>query len=301
MYEHVQYLGIASHSLYPNTPRPLPFGSCFFRRTATLQGSSKQQGQRSLKAGGLAYQIDFSAADPSIYVPDIPFPETTSRIWGQGEGESIKSIPRAQFNDGSKDVKVESLMPENLYLGQIVPFEFKITVEGLEAPEEGTMQFTAGWSTTTRNGDSFGYDGDIGVLAAFVDKSDGAHYDPEGDATVTLYNSRVIGDEIQGVINLTGLDEGDVVVVEVWLVLQTMWPSGGATGNVGSRLIDAKTAQNSPINTGEQTVPLFSGDIALPPAGYRLTYSSWLKNYDSSYRPTLNASEDEDDIHLFCG
>ena len=276
-----------------------------------MKGFSKQQhgqGQRSLATGGGAYQIDFSAANPSLYIPEVPFPESTDRIWGRDDvrGKSEKSIPNAQFNDFESDVKVESLMPQDMYLGQIVPFEFKITVVGLESPEDGNMQFTAGWSTETTMGGAFGYDPKIGVLAAFVDTRDGAHRDPQKDASVSDFSWSIVNDaEIQGIFNVTGFDDGDVVVVEVWMVLMSTFPSAGATGNVQSRLIDAKTlTTEDAINTGTQTVPLMqkgADAFATPSLQPRLGYDSWLDDYDPNYRPISVAYEDLDNIQLFCG
>jgi hypothetical protein len=270
------------------------------------------EGQRRLGDGGLAYTIDFSAADPKLYTPKYPFPESTKLIGMRGDGET--TIPNAMFNDGSSEggdaeVKVESLMPENMYLGQIVPFEIEIRVAGLEWPEDGTMQFTAGWSTETTSGDDFGYDETIGVLAAFVDTADGTHDDIGKDAMVDSYSWKIVdNNEIQGTFKLSGLDNGDRVSVEVWLVLDSKWPLEGATGNVHSRLIDAKTGKTKDaINTGTQTVPVMQvgkedGGITAPPTSMRIGYEDWLANYDPSYRPRIGtASEDADDITLFCG
>jgi hypothetical protein len=233
-----------------------------------LKGSEnrKQQGHRSLKSGGLAYQIDFAAADPDLYNTRTPYPGMYKVIDGRGDG----TIPDAKFNDGtsnsepSANVEVESLMPESLYLRQIVPFEIKITVSGLEDTEDDKIQFTAGWSTETTSKDEFGYDQTYGVLAAFVDTADGAHIDPGMNALVTNFTwSHVTdennhGNEIQAVFNIEGLDDGDEVVIEVWMVLQSTIPAG-ATGNVHSRLIDARTLKtDSAINTELQTVPMMN-------------------------------------------
>jgi hypothetical protein len=237
-------------------------GKSYLKGSKNKNKNKQQQGQRSLKEGGLAYQIDFAAADPDLYNTPAPYPETYNdkRIIGRGNG----SIPFAKFNDAaspgppSANVKVESLMPETLYLGQIVPFEIKISVSGLEAPEDGNIQFIAAWSTETTNKGDFGYNATIGVLAAFVDTADGAHNDPFGDALVSDFSWSIVdGNEIQGVFNVSGLDDGDEIVVEVWVVIQSTFPSTGATGNVQSRLISAETlTRKDTINTGDQTVPM---------------------------------------------
>lgn len=200
-----------------------------------------------------AYMLDFAAADPGEYIPPIPFPGGPSCPTGTG----TDPILDAHFTDpvSGADVRVESLAPEDMALGQIVPFEIRIDVDGDTSPEDGAITFAAGWNIDTTSNDDFGYDEDFGVRCAFVDRGDGAHVDPDGEATVGGFTWTVVGDEIQGSFDVTGLDDGDVVVVEVWLVLEDTIPAG-VTGNVQSRLISAATADGDTINTGNQTVPL---------------------------------------------
>jgi len=215
---------------------------------------------------GGAYTINFAAADPVIYIPPVPFPAAVTPIVGRGDGDT--EIPDAWFTEpGGVDVKVESLAPDNMALGQVVPFEIRISVDGAVTPENGVITFIAGWNIETSSNDAFGYDENYGVIAAFVDTGDGAFIDPEGDATVSTYTWEVTGDEIQGTFTVTGLDDGDVVVVEAWLVLDATIPVK-VSGNVPSRLIDAWTGNHlDDISTGNQTVPLlqaasfFSTDV----------------------------------------
>ena len=226
------------------------------------------------EAAGGAYTLNFSAADPSIYLPPIPFPADVTAPTGRGDGSV--PIPLADFNDGATDVKVESLAPEDMALGQVVPFETLIEVGGDTAPENGVITVVLGWDTFTTNGDDFGYDARVddigyGVIGAFIDTSDGAHSDVGDDATVDSFTWSVINDEIVGVFTVSGLDDGDLVVLETWLVLDDTI-SAGVGGNVQSRLIDAATGSDQgitvansgsisldngdAISTGNQTVPL---------------------------------------------
>ncbi len=230
-------------------------------------GLSGESATTSFTDSGGSYSINFAAADPDMYIPAIPFPADVTPIVGSGDGDA--EIPSAWFKSPitGTNVRVESLAPEDMALGQIVPFEIKITVDGSTAPENGVITFTAGWNIdTTSNGD-FGYDETYGVFAAFVDTGDGAHVDPGGDASVA-FTWLVVGDEIRGTFTVSGLDDGDVVVVEPWLVLEDSIPDG-VTGNVQSRLISAHTGapgfdanpgkpgiQTDVISTGNQTVPL---------------------------------------------
>lgn len=155
---------------------------------------------------------------------------------------------------------VTSLSPKDLALGQVVPFELEIVVSGSTAPGNGVIQFTPYWSTKTTSGNNFGYDPAHQVYAAFVDTSDPGTYDPDSNAKVDSYTSTVVNpgtsnEQIQGTFQVSGLDNGDKVIVEIWVVLKsTIAP--GTTGNVQTGLADAQTATGNKINTGNQTVPL---------------------------------------------
>ena len=128
-------------------------------------------GMPQADAAGGAYTLNFSAANPADYIPPVPFPADVTAPIGRGDGNSL--IPLALFNDGTSDVKLESLAPQDMALGQVVPFETKITVSGDTTPENGVITFVIGWNTFTTNGDDFGYDArndDIGygVIGAFI-------------------------------------------------------------------------------------------------------------------------------------
>ena len=197
---------------------------------------------------GNDYQIDFSAADPILY--DRLFPEL------------ISTLPTGRDNDplngATESNSVESLAPASLALGQIVPFEFRISANDAGAVSGDTITITAGWKTVTTNGGLFGYDGNLGVIAAFVDAGDSSASN-DTDATVSDFSWTMVGTEIQGTFEITNLDPGEEIVLEAWLVLQDEIPVG-TTGNVQSRLIDAETSGSietgDAISTGNQTIPL---------------------------------------------
>ena len=90
----------------------------------TFGTTDDQVATTSFTDAGGAYTLNFSAADPSDYIPPIPFPADLTAPTGRGDGNPL--IPLALFNDGAIDVKVESLAPQDMALGQIVPFELKI-------------------------------------------------------------------------------------------------------------------------------------------------------------------------------
>ncbi len=219
-----------------------------------LMGALAGYGVQPAQADGGAYSLAFSAADPLLYIPPVPLPEFHPPVvGGRYNGEGL--IPGAWYTQpGGSKTSVESLNPREMALCQIVPFEIQITAGvGAEAIDE-PITFVAGWNIDTTNNSPFGYDPAYGVYSAFIDTGDGSHNDPGGDATVS-YTWSVVGDEIQGVFDVFGLDTGDVVVVEPWLVLDCTLPDK-VGGNVQSRLISASTNTGDAISTGNQTVPL---------------------------------------------
>jgi Domain of unknown function (DUF4114) len=197
---------------------------------------------------GNKYQIDFSAANPRLY----------SRIFPR----QLSTLPRGRQHDplsnATDSTSVESLASASLALGQIVPFEFRISVDSTGTVSSDTISFTAGWDTVTTNGGLFGYDRNLGVISAFVDASDPSTR-KDTNATITNFSWSLVGTEIRANFQLANLDPGEEVVVEAWVVLQDKIPIT-TTGNVQSRLISAKTAgtinPGNTINTGSQTIPL---------------------------------------------
>ena len=197
---------------------------------------------------GNDYQIDFSAADPILY--DRLFPELIANLPGGRASDPLSGA--------AESTSVESLTPANLALGQIFPFEFRISVDDAGAVSGDTITITAGWETATTNGGLFGYDENLGVIAAFVDAGDPSASN-DTDATVSDFSWIMVGTEIQGTFAISNLDPGEEIVLEAWLVLQDEIPVG-TTGNVQSRLISAETSglieTGDAISTGNQTIPL---------------------------------------------
>ena len=161
-----------------------------------------------------------------------------------------------------------------MFLGQVVPFEAVIEVGGGPGSERGTIEFTSSWSTHTTSNDRFGYDTNYMVYCAFVDAADPGSIDPRADARVEAFSSTVINrgtidEKIQGTFRITGLESGDRVVVEIWVVLMSTTPSH-VGGTIASDLVSAAKATTppTPITTGAQTVSignLSKIDDTLPP------------------------------------
>jgi hypothetical protein len=223
-----------------------------------------------------AYSIKWSAADPAAdrgsYAP------TYKKVRPSSLGYPAGFPKIGRLSDPMKDAvaygpsylssnydAVQSLMPKDLALGQIVPFEMEIKVSGDTTPENGTIKVDPYWLTLTTNGGDFGFDPAYKVIAAFVDYGDVGTIDPLGNATVSALSSGVSGTgnnvQIDGDITVSGLDDGDNVIVEIWVVLKSSI-AAGVTGNVQTGLTSATIAApadyegRTDISIGNQTVPL---------------------------------------------
>jgi hypothetical protein len=142
-----------------------------------------------------------------------------------------------------------------MVLGEIVPFEFEVTVGGA-APADSSIELHAVWDTVTTPSGDFGYSETYLVYCAFVDTADPGTSDPDGDASAT-FSSSLVGTQIDGTFVVVGLDPGDVVIVEAWVVLDNSVPAG-ISGNVQGRMVDAQTLTPDvdTINVGAETVNL---------------------------------------------
>lgn len=239
-----------------------------YKVTATGLTTGRTAATTFTDAGG-AYSFTFSAADPKLnkgrYLPTYR-KITPSEISPYSSliqnGRANDPLPNAVFGE-PKD-SVPSLEPADMELGTVVPYEVKISVNGSNSPENGVINFTPFWLTKTTPGDDFGFDPYYGVYAAFVDYGDTASHDPGNNAKVDKFPSAVAkegthDEQIQSTIQVSGLDDGDTVIVEIWMVLKSTIPER-STGNVQAGLLSAKTGSTGTtgdtINVGNQTVPL---------------------------------------------
>jgi uncharacterized repeat protein (TIGR01451 family) len=224
------------------------------------------------QAAAGSYTIKWYAADPELnkapYLPtyakytptNAPLTFPPRGATGRYADPLTNAVAYGPTNSTNNLDAVTSLMPKDMALGQIVPFEIEIKVTGSTTPENGVISFTGGWDT---NGDNFGYDPDYMVYCAFVDFGDKGTIDPGNNAKVDSITSTLVGSgskkEIQGTIQVSGLDNGDNVIVEVWVVLKsTISSDPKPTGNIQSRLVKAQTVAPSPgtIGSGNQVVSL---------------------------------------------
>lgn len=200
----------------------------------------------ALGAAGGSYTLNFSAYDPKYYDFKLPSDYPTPPL-----GRASDPMPGA---NGSKPL-LESLEPSELALGQIVPYDIKITANGDTSKEGGKINLTCLWDTVTTNGNDFGFDPNYKVFAAFVDYGDSRNKDSGNNASARIYSSVIEGTNIKGTFEVSGLEGGDEIILEIWVVLKSKLPST-VGGNVHASFESAVTAAGDPVKGGAQTVPL---------------------------------------------
>jgi len=245
----------------------------------TATAANQQTASAGFTDSAGSYTLKWYASDPSVArAPYLPTYEKLSpaeylaRGYTYPTGRADLNVTHPldnavaygpTFSTNNLDA-VTSLAPKDMALGQIVPFQMEIKVTGSTAPENGVITFTTEWLAKTTSGGNFGFDTHYKVIAAFVDTGDVGTKDSGAQATVDQFTSTVVGagtsnEAIRGTFQVSGLDSGDNVIVEMWVVLDDVIPTG-VTGNVQTSLVSAKTGtlagSGSNISTGNQTVPL---------------------------------------------
>jgi hypothetical protein len=227
------------------------------------------------------YDIKFYVADPETntgpYAPTYlelapgSLPCSDSALL---TGRALDPLRNAvAFSTNGQLDALTSIGNVSMAFGQIVPFEVVIQASGGVGPERGTIEFTADWSTYTTSNNRFGYDTNYMVYCAFVDAADPGLIDPNSNARVESYSSTIVNqgtvtEAIRGKFRVSGIDAGDRIVVEIWVVLDSSMPDHTG-GTVAAKLVSAQTAAVPPVPifVGMQTDSLgnLSKITALPP------------------------------------
>jgi uncharacterized repeat protein (TIGR01451 family) len=215
------------------------------------------------------YSIKLAASDPAVnkgpYLPTYPKVSPgdqtcptpsggTGRAANPLEHSVVYKAPRTSSNFDA----VTSLAPKDMELGQIVPFQFEIVATPTVT---GNVTVNPYFLAKTTSGGDFGFDPSFGVYCAFVDSADPGTEDTGSDARVKTFTSSTINvgtsnEQIRGQVDMDGIQAGDRVILEVWVVLKSTIPAG-VTGNVQTGIVSATEGiGGSTINVGNQTVPL---------------------------------------------
>ncbi|WP_282189185.1 Calx-beta domain-containing protein, partial [Maribellus sp. YY47] len=179
----------------------------------------------------------YYTANLSIYQPGT----YTRKVYSQVE---------APVGRGTSPLNTASSTPVNsitnsyyayLGLGQIIPYEVLITVSNDLPCTEGAINFKINFDS------NFGYDITRKVVGAFVNADRiTIGKDVSSQATVSSYTSDIItaNEVFQGSINVSGLNPGDVIPVEIWVVLESTVPAGGLNGNFSASMDSGEPIDN---------------------------------------------------------
>ena len=215
------------------------------------------------------FNLNWYAADPvqnsAPYLPSYLKlgPANLPRPLGGRAADPLRNAVAYGPTSSQLDA-LTSLAGEPMSLGQVVPFEAVIEASGGTGPEHGTIEFTTSWSTHTTANDEFGFDKNYKVYCAFVDTADLGSVDPHNNAKVdsfssVLVNTGTIDEKIQGTFRVSGLDSGDRVIVEIWVVLMSTQPDH-VGGTIASDLVSAQKVLTPPqnISIGAKTISIGS-------------------------------------------
>src|SRR6185503_2479063 len=226
-----------------------------------------------------SYSFDFSAADPgdTPTYPKVTPAQLACPTPSGGTGRAADPLADAIF--GNPVNAVESLAPEDMILGQIVPYETEIDVNGSVAPETGRIKIVQTYLAKTTNGGDFGFDPTFGLYCAFIDTNDSGNATLAAGTKVESFSWIILdpgtsNERIEATIIVSGLVSPETAILETWVVLKSSI-AAGITGNVQTSIGPAQTCTNagcttgSSISAGNQTVPLlraqefFSSDTDL--------------------------------------
>jgi len=199
------------------------------------------------RADGGAYTLTLRGADPANYDRKMPGDLACPT---PGGGVAFNPLPWADYTSG-----ISSLAPGHMALGQIVPYELRVKVSGDTRPENGIIKTKLNFATETTSSSNFGFDAAYKVYCAFIDISDSAQENLDGNESVSFTTSILPSRDIQGEFTIFGLDTGDTAILEIWLVLDKEIPAG-TSGNVAGKSDSTETILGDKISVGTQTIPL---------------------------------------------
>jgi len=203
------------------------------------------------------YSLNFQAAKPISYSQYYPPPLPAS-----------PATPNPQWAN-----RTSSLAGKDHYLGQMLVFFMKVDADASADPTH-SVTFNVCWETNTTSGDNFGYSHEAPnnwrVANAFLDKGDVA-YKGSKDETLTYQswapsrpNCGSLSTAFEGQFIVTNVNPNDEIVVEMWVVLDSVRPPGAA-GNVQAKFISA-SYDSTNIPGGAQTISLNKvQEVVAPP------------------------------------
>ncbi len=231
----------------------------------------------ALVLGGIvAFAATRGDGDTAPYRLDVALPEVTAANRTPVGGATCPTGGRVADGQAAPLAKVE-YAPSGTRTtavlvapGQLVPFKFLVSATP-DAPAVGTIDFQAAWDRGGQR--DAGLDGDAQVVCAFVDPTDASSRDEDQPATVVHAEAAPTGNNIVANFSAEGVDPGDRVVIEAWVVSRSVIPSSSGT----LKLTLAATDPDTPVALAREELP------------FRLDY------FDRVDTPTLKVELDDGD------
>jgi hypothetical protein len=190
------------------------------------------------------YKVDLAVADPGTYMARAPRDlvcPTSANARGEvgfgGRGQSPFTGAEFEKGEGRKAI----LSTEALHPGQIVPFRFVIQADERAHPETA-VDLSAEWRDAIS---AIPFSREHGVYCAFVDRDNQRGFSTDTDARVEFYSSESLEEGILSSLRVLGVDPGEKVAVEAWLVLDSGsrdTTSRVDTSLISSRMLDATSS-----------------------------------------------------------
>lgn len=182
----------------------------------------------------VAYRLDLTIAEPT---------SSNRRVWDESLcPTSGRSEPgQAALADADYQPFTNRQFSGLFAPKQIVAFHILVSATD-EASTSGQLDFEAAWDVGSKQ--EGGFDEDAGVVCAFVDAGDPVWFEQSNgtDATVRTSPIRAASNEIRNAFGLRGVDPGEKIVIEAWLLTKDVVPdqTGPLQFSVDNVLADDK-------------------------------------------------------------
>jgi len=205
------------------------------------------------------YKVDLAVADPNTYSTrtprDLVCPASASargEVGFGGRGQSPFAGAEFEESAGRRTI----LSTEALYPGQIVPFRFLIHA-GERAHPSTIVDLSTEWRDAIS---AIPFSQDYGIYCAFVDRDSQSGISGDTDSQVEFHSSESLEGGIRSSLRVSGVDPGEIVAVEAWLVLDS--GSSDAASRVDTSLISSRMLDATSSSLTEASERIHETDIA---------------------------------------
>ncbi len=205
------------------------------------------------------YEVDLTAATTGTYTARTPRDLVCpASVTANGEvgfgGRSDSPFTGAGFDNGTGRRTI--LSTESLYPEQIVPFRISIQADERAHPKSA-VDFSVEWRDAIS---AIPFSQEYGVYCAFVQGQSQLGVSDDTDSRVEFYSSASVEGGILSDFRVSGLDPGESVTVEAWLVLDS--GSSDARSRADTSLIASQMLDVTASGWTEDPLRIHEKDVA---------------------------------------